>query len=132
MMRDFTQVTRLWRFIRFGMVGAIGTLAHYALLLVLVEGVGAGAMVGTASGSLLGALVNYVLSRRLVFASDRRHREALPRFLLVAASSLLLNAVLMYVLAVGLGWHYLLAQVLTTAMLLLWNYAANARWTFPA
>lgn len=130
MTHGLTRLGRLWQLIRFGMVGAVGTLAHYALLLVLVEGLGTSAMTGTASGSLLGALVNYVLSRRLVFASHRRHREALPRFLLVAASSLLLNAVFMYVMTVGLGWHYLFAQVLTTALLLLWNYVANALWTF--
>jgi len=29
-----------------------------------------------------------------------------------------------------LGLHYLLAQVLTTALLLLWHYAGNALWTF--
>lgn len=125
-------VAQLRRFMRFGMAGAVGTLAHYALLLGLVEGFGASAMAGTAAGSLLGALVNYVLSRRLVFASVRRHREALPRFLLVAASSLLLNAMLMFAMVETFGWHYLPSQVLTTALLLLWNYVANARWTFSS
>lgn len=130
MRHELTPLARLWQLTRFGMVGAVGTLAHYALLLALVEWLGTGAMTGTACGSVLGALVNYLLSRRLVFASQRRHREALPRFLLVAASSLLLNALLMYAMTVGLGWHYLVSQLLTTALLLLWNYVANARWTF--
>lgn len=126
-MKTFAELRRL---IRFGMAGAVGTLAHYALLLGLVEGLGTRPMTGTAAGSLLGALVNYMLSRRLVFASVRRHREALPRFLLVAASSLVLNGALMFVMVEKLGWHYLLSQVFTTGLLLLWNYIANARWTF--
>lgn len=120
----------LTKFIRFAAVGAVGTLAHYSLLIALVEGLGAQPLVGSVAGFLLGAMVNYSFSRRFVFDSARTHVEALPRFMAVAAMGLCWNAALMYLLADLLGLHYLLAQMLTTALLLLWHYAGNALWTF--
>ncbi len=118
------------RFLRFAAVGAVGTLAHYALLLVMVEGFGARPLVGAAAGFVLGAVVNYALSRLLVFDSDRRHVEALPRFLAVAAMGLGWTALLMGLFVDLLGLHYMVAQIVTTGLLLLWHYAGNALWTF--
>lgn len=118
------------RLLRFAAVGAVGTLAHYALLLVLVEGAGSNPVVGSAAGFVLGALVNYGLGRVFVFRSDRAHVEALPRFFAVAGAGLVFNALLMHLLTHELGVHYLLAQIATTALLLLWHYAGNAVWTF--
>ncbi|ANQ83895.1 hypothetical protein dqs_0825 [Azoarcus olearius] len=120
------------RFLRFATVGAVGTLAHYALLLALVEGGGADPVVGSVAGFVLGALVNYGLNRKLVFASERAHTEALPRFFAVAGLGLVWNALLMRLLVHALGMQYLLAQVLTTALLMIWHYGANALWTFGA
>lgn len=118
------------RFLRFAVVGAIGTAAHYALLLALVEGAGADPVAGSVAGFLLGALVNYTMNRTLVFRSDRAHVEALPRFLAIAGMGLCWNALLMYVLVDMLGVHYLIAQVFTTGLLLGWHYVGNALWTF--
>ena len=118
------------RFLRFAIVGAVGTAAQYALLLALVEGAGADPVVGSVAGFVLGALVNYTLNRTLVFRSDRAHVEALPRFLAVAGMGLCWNALLMYVLVDVAGVHYFIAQILTTGLLLGWHYAGNALWTF--
>jgi putative flippase GtrA len=121
---------QLVRFVRFAAVGAVGTVAHYALLLFMVEVLGTAALAGAVAGFVLGAAVNYTLSRMLVFDSTRPHGEALPRFLAVAVVGLGWTAVLMALLVDYAGLHYLLAQFLTTALLLLWHYAGNALWTF--
>ncbi|BAL23030.1 GtrA family protein [Azoarcus sp. KH32C] len=118
------------RFLRFAAVGAVGTVAHYALLLALVEGAHVDPIAGSVAGFLLGALVNYTLNRTLVFRSDRAHVEALPRFLAVAGMGLCWNALLMYLLVDWIGLYYFLAQMLTTAILLCWHYVGNALWTF--
>jgi putative flippase GtrA len=115
---------------RFAVVSGFGTAAHYALLIALVEFGGANPVPATVAGSILGALVNYTLSRQHVFRSDRSHREALPRFLAVAGVGMSVNALLMAGFTRWLGLPYLLAQVITTLLLLLWHYGANALWTF--
>ena len=118
------------RLLRFAAVGVVGTVAHYAVLLSLVEGAGVAPVAGSVAGFVLGALVNYTMNRRLVFCSDRAHVEALPRFFAIAVVGLVWNAVLMYFLSSVVGLHYLLAQVLTTGLLLFWHYGGNALWTF--
>ena len=120
----------LRRFLGFATVGLVGTAAHYLLLVGLVEGLGADPVVGSVAGFCLGALVNYAMSRRFVFRSERAHHEALPRFFAVAASGLAWNTVLMGLFTHGLDWPYLPAQILTTGLLVVWHYVVNALWTF--
>ena len=118
------------QFSRFGVVGAVGTLAHYALFLALIHAAAADPVAASAAGASLGALVNYVLNYRYTFRSARRHREALPRFLLVAAVGLALNTLLMAAFLNGLRLHYLAAQIGATLGVLVWNFLANRHWTF--
>jgi putative flippase GtrA len=114
------------------MAGSIGTLAHYLLLVLLVEAAGADAVAASGSGFLAGAIVNYLLNRHYTFRSGRRHREALPRFLAVASGTMLLNMLIMYILHSIVGAHYLVAQIAATAGALFVNFGINRRWTFGA
>lgn len=118
------------QFAVFAGVGAVGTAAHFAVLVVLVERLGAAVLLGSTAGFITGAAINYVLNYHLTFASTRRHRQALPRFLLVAGIGMLLNAAIMDVTSRLLGLQYLLCQVAATALVLLWNFGANRSWTF--
>jgi putative flippase GtrA len=113
-------------------VGAVGTAAHYLLLVALVEAAGLAVVPASAAGFCLGATVNYLMNRTLVFRSARAHREALPRFMLVALTGLAWNALLMALLTGAAGLPYLVAQILTTGLLVFWHYMVNAAWTFRA
>lgn len=105
-------------------------MAHYALLVLLVEAIAANEVAASTAGATLGALVNYALNRRYTFDSEKRHREALTKFLIVAALGLTLNAFFMFVLVELLSVHYLLAQVVSTTLILVWNFIGNKFWTF--
>lgn len=76
-----------------------------------------------------GLLTNYFLSSRWVFvrASDASSRFA--RFLAVSVLAFGLNAAFMWI-GLRAGLHYLLAQVLSTFLLMLINYTLHANWTF--
>lgn len=117
-------------FVRFAGVGALATSVHYLLLVALVESGLAGPVAATVWGYLAGALVGYAANRRYTFASRVRHSVGLPRFLIVAAVGLALNATLMAWMTGSLEIHYLVAQVVATVLVLLWNFAANRLWTF--
>lgn len=118
------------QFIRFAGVGAIGTGVHYVVLIALVQAGGLYPVVGSVAGSVAGALVNYALNYRFTFRSRKPHAPTLARFFLVAASGLALNAMLMALLIEGADLHYLPAQILSTALVLAWNFAAHRSWTF--
>jgi len=118
------------QFILFTGVGAIGTVAHYVLLIILVEMFGANVVAASTAGAILGALVNYSLNRRFTFRSDKRHGEALTKFLIIAALGLAFNSFFMFVFTEILHVHYLLAQIFSTGLVLVWNFAGNRLWTF--
>ena len=118
------------QFLRYAGAGAVGTALHYAVLIALVQFALLDAVLASTTGAVAGALVNYTLNHRYTFASGRAHRHALPRFALIAAAGVALNAlVLAAVLAIA-GPHYLVAQVVATGAVLAAGYLANRAWTF--
>lgn len=117
-------------FMRFAAAGAVGTAAHYAVLVALVSAAGLAGWVASVAGSFVGALVNYAINYFWVFDSRPGHAHAFPRFMAVAGIGLAVNAAAMFLLTVHAGVHYLVAQVLATALVLVVGFLLNARWTF--
>jgi putative flippase GtrA len=118
------------QFVRYAAAGAVGTAAHYAVLIALVQGVLAGVVVASTAGAIVGAGVNYALNHRFTFASREAHRRALPRFAAVAVAGIVLNALVLYTVLALVGPHYLVAQVVATLAVLVAGYLANRAWTF--
>ena len=118
------------QFIHFTGVGAIGTAAHYLTLITLVTLLDMRAVLASSAGALVGAFVNYYLNYYFTFKSTRSHREALSRFLVVAAVGFLINGLCMALFTEQLQIHYLLAQVITTGIVLIWTFTGNRLWTF--
>jgi putative flippase GtrA len=123
-------VARIRHFLLYAALGAVGTLVQYAVLVALVQGTGAQPVLASTLGFLIGGVVNYTLARTIAFRSSRPHHEAATKFFLVAGVGLCLTALLMTGFIAGLGLPYLLAQVLTTGLVLFWHYAGNTLWTF--
>lgn len=121
----------LRQFSSFTAVGFIATAVHYGLLAGLVECAGAPPVAAALTGYTGGGIVSYLLSRRHVFRSGAPHVEAAIRFLAVAAAGFALTYLFMSLLAEGAGLPYLLAQLVTTGMVLVWNFTAHRLWTFP-
>lgn len=116
------------QFARYASAGAVGTAAHYAVFIALVK-LGINVAAASAAGFVAGASINYWLNYRYTFKSEQPHRQAVIRFFTVAAAGLILNTVIVFVLD-RTHWHYLLAQATATIIVLVWNFAANRRWTF--
>jgi putative flippase GtrA len=117
-------------FLLFAAIGALGTMAHYVLMVVMVQGLGYGTVISAQTGAALGALVNYVLNRRLNYRETRAHRHVAPRFVLVVCTGFVLNGLVVAGLTGLAGWHYLAAQLGATAVVLGWGFVGNHFWTF--
>ncbi|MFJ9451451.1 GtrA family protein [Herbaspirillum sp. NPDC101397] len=128
--RDKQVGISVWQFLLFAVVGAVGTLVHYAILFSLVEYGGQAPLTGTIIGSIAGAVVNFVLNHKFTFQSQRQLSETASRFMLIAGVSLVLNAGLMYLLTHGTRFDYRIAQLIVTVITLCFNYVTNALWTF--
>ncbi len=123
-------VTLSRQFSIFIVVGVFAAIAHYGALIGLVEGMEWRPVPATLVGYIAGGLVSYVLNRRHTYVSERPHAEAGWRFALVAGVGFALTWVCMFGLHDLLGLHYLLSQVLTTGLVLVWSFIAHRAWTF--
>ena len=123
-------IALLRQFVKFTGVGFMSAIGHYGLLIALVQLAAVQPVPASAAGALLGAWINYSLNYRYTFHSTRRHRESVLRFGIVAAIGLVLNTLFMWVGVDVIGVHYLLSQVVTTGLVLIWSFAGNRFWTF--
>ncbi len=114
----------------FALVGVFAVIAHYGVLVALVELARWSAVPATLAGYVAGGIVSYILNRRHTYESDRPHQEAGWRFAAVAGVGFCLTWVSMYFLHDRLGIHYLIAQALTTGVVLIWSFVAHKFWTF--
>jgi len=117
------------RFAAFTSVGAIGTVAHYLTLVLLVEMGGANSALAAAAGAGLGAIVNYTLNYRFTFRSKARHLDSVPRFAATAIAGMLLSAFIVH-MSVRWGAPYLAGQVAATGIVLLAGFASSQFWVF--
>ncbi len=116
-------------FIRYVMVGGLGTLIHYATLTSLVELLAVSATWAAGIGATVGAVVNYFFNYHFTFTSQASHRSTLPKFMVVAVAGVWLSSIGVNG-GVRIGVHYLLAQFSCTLLVLLLGYVLNRCWTF--
>jgi putative flippase GtrA len=118
------------QFSTFVIVGFIAAGVHYGMLLALVEGLHWRPVPATLVGFVCGGFVSYILNRRHTFASARPHEEATWRFAVVSGIGFTLTWIIMHILVDRSAAPYLPAQVLTTGIVMFWNFLANKIWTF--
>lgn len=117
-------------FVTYTGMGAIGTACQYTILVLLVQTIRVSPVTASTCGFVAGALINYILNYHITFRSAKRHAEALLKFYSVAIFGVTLNGLLMYIETKAYAMHYLLAQVIATALVLISNFLGNRFWTF--
>lgn len=119
------------RLLLYTVMGGTGTLAHYAVLIGIMEAhPTAHPVAASSAGALAGAIINYFLNYKFTFKSQHPHTSALPRFLLIAGFGMAINAVTMAALTRFTGWNYIVNQLFSTALTLLVTFTSNSAWTF--
>ncbi len=118
------------QFLMFAGVGAIGTIGHYTVLIVLVQFWAVDPVFASSFGFIVGAIINYILNYHFTFQSDKQHAEALTKFLIVATIGAGINGFIMYIGVENTRINYLVIQVFATLVVLVWNFVVNKVWTF--
>ena len=117
------------QFMRFLTVGGIATGVQFLLLILFVE---LGLLEKVAASALaygLAAIVNYLLNYYFTFNSNKRHREAFSKFVIVVAIGLSVNTLTFWGL-LGLLPFYLIAQVGATLTTLIVNFLLHKYWIY--
>ena len=109
-------------------------LFFYYLLAGLGLSVDTLTMVATALAFGLSTLYHYFLGNILVFDSGSRYDKSkeLSLVFLVSIMGLLFNLVLMYIFVGVLAWQPMFAKVLTSCIVVVWNYLSRKKWIFKS
>lgn len=109
--------------IRFCIVGAVTFIVDYGLLFFCTEFIKINYLISSAIAFTIAVILNYWLCIRFVF-SDVKKLTAKQHFLFIGSSivGLGLNQICMYVFVELWGVYYMLAKLLATVLVTIWNY----------
>ena len=109
-------------------------LFFYYLLVGLGLSIDTLTMVATALAFGLSTLYHYFLGNILVFDSGSKYDKSkeLSLVFLVSIMGLVFNLVLMYVFVGLLSWQPMLAKVITSCIVVVWNYLSRKKWIFKS
>lgn len=115
--------TRLVEIIRFGIVGGLSFLIDYSLLYVCTEFAGIDYLYSSAIAFTISVVFNYWLCLVFVFQNTQKQNFR-QRTLFIGSSivGLFLNQMCMYVLVELIGFYYMWAKIIATALVTIWNY----------
>ncbi len=116
------------QFYRFFLVGAISALIQFSILISLVEFFFISPIWSSTFGYIFAAIINYTLNHYFAFKSNLSHKKALVRFTVNALFGLSLNFLLMKIFLVK--YTYILSQILSAIIILVWNFLIHRYWTF--
>jgi len=109
--------------------GCIATAVHYSLLITLVEGFACNPLVASTVGFIFGAITGFSLNRKIVFVNLSNPLVKFLQYLLLTLISGTMNVLLMKAL-IGLAIHYIIAQIVATGSVVVFNFAICKLWIF--
>ncbi|WHH60319.1 GtrA family protein [Petroclostridium sp. X23] len=118
--------TLFFEFMRYCAVGGIAFICDYSILYVLTEFIGVYYLISTFAGFTVGILINYILSQKWVFKNVKIHGfRPFFTFLIIGIVGLGITEICMWLGVEAANMNYMVIKVLTTAIVLLWNYTAR-------
>ena len=121
-------------------VGGTAALFEWGLFYLLIHfvmaelgwGLTALTMTATAMAFCCSTLFHYFLGNILVFDSGSRYERGkeLSLVFLVSIMGLGFNLLLMYIFVTLLGWEPMLSKVLTSCIVVVWNYLSRKKCIF--
>lgn len=136
---DYTD-NELIKVVLYLFVGGTAALVEWGLFYILfhhlLTGLGLGVteltMAATALAFSLSTLYHYFLGNILVFDSGSRYGRSKELSLVFAVSimGLIFNLLLMYIFVSLLDWNPMASKVLTSCIVVVWNYLSRKKWIF--
>ena len=122
---------RIFRFVRYALVGGVCLLLNLAALWLLTDVGGLHYLLSTMIAFFTLTPVGFVLQKVMTFRTPREAAPVeWPRYFITMAASFAANLGLMYLLVSVLGLWYLAASVAVAIALLVANYLVNSGWSF--
>lgn len=119
----------IYEFFKFGIVGGINTGISFGIYFVLINYTHIYYVICSAIAYVLGIFSSYMLNSVFVFKQDLKAKFGF-KFSMVYLSSLFINMVLLYFIVEIVGFHKLFGQIITTGIVMVYNYLLIKCWAF--
>ena len=112
---------------RYGIAGLTAAAVDTGMLALLTELFGERLLLlWTAIAFALGLATTYILSIKWVFSNRTMGQAAeLTIFIIIGLVGLGLTELLVWVFAIKLNWHYLIAKITAATAVFIWNFSAK-------
>ena len=127
-LRRYPRQTR--QLLAYVFAGGLTAVAHYGVLVGLVELARVDPVPATLAGFVVGAIVSYALNRWMTFEATRSHAQASWRFGLIAIGGFGLTWMLMHLFVTRLGLPYLPMQFVTTGFVMVFSFLGHKFFSF--
>lgn len=118
-------------FFKYAIVGSFGTAIDLGSLYLFVDLLHIHLLVSTALSFLLAVINNFILNKFWTFQNKSSNvRKQFIKFLIVSIVGLFLTEICMAFFVYGLTIWYMAAKLITSGLVLVWNFLANKYWTF--
>lgn len=115
---------------RYIFVGGTAAVADIGSLYLLTSIAGVHYLTSAAIAFLLGVLINYLLSIAWVFRSTGNLKREISLFIAVGVGGLLLNEVTIWFFVEVCSLFYMVAKLISTAMVMFWNFGMRKKFVF--
>ncbi len=118
-------------FFKYAVVGCIGTALDLGTLYIFVGLLHLHLLLSTAMSFVLAVINNFLLNKYWTFQNKSANiRKQFIKFLIVSVLGLFLTEACMAFFVYVLNIWYMAAKLITSGLVLAWNFLANKYWTF--
>lgn len=121
------------QFIKFAIVGGLGTVLDYTTYLVFTRVLGVWYIFASLAAFIVGLTNNFLLNKFWTFRKVKVSGGAgkqFAQYTLVSLVGISIHTGIMFLLVEGLKLNDVVARLIATGVVLVWNYIANKLWTF--
>lgn len=114
------------QFFRYGFVAAFGLVIDFGTVIFTKQVLDFHYLLAACAGFILGLIVTYTLSNKLVFGAPKGNKRKLfLLFALIGVIGLGILNLLMWILTGQLGINYIVSKALATIVVFAWNFLAR-------
>ncbi|NDK08396.1 glycosyltransferase [Candidatus Gracilibacteria bacterium] len=120
-------------FIKYGIVGLSGTAIDIGSLYIFVDLLGINLYIGVTLSFILAVINNFLLNKIWTFRDKSiKYKRQFAKFFIVSIIGFSLTMACMYVLVDILQIYYIYSKIITSIIVVLWNFLGNKYWTFKS
>ena len=124
----------IFQFIKFGIVGVIGTLIDIGILNYLHQHFGISVYLAATVAFVVAVINNFLFNKYWTFKNEAGYQSKshvqFIQFIFISIVGLLINLGIMYLLIEYFDFWFNWAKLAAIIVVLFWNFIANKLWTF--